>query len=300
MCGPKSKRCRGAFTVIELLVVISIISLLMSLMIPAAMKVRETARRLQCANHLKQQGLALQQHVALFYKLPGNGGPAPRSQVESVDGSRITIQTEDYDARQTYAWGVGNPRPGPQGQAGSWAYAILPYLEQQAAHSQVDFQTLQPIFLCPSRGRSAPLPMVDDDYGRYVSGGWAWAKTDYAANARTSPNLPLQMRIASISDGMSQTFAVGEKAFDPQVHTATSWYWDEPIFSGGSKGTARSGLRIAGDGLGIAFKNNWGSAHAQGAQFGLCDGSTRFVSGSISWSVMRALLTPDGGEIESN
>ena len=78
-----------------------------------------------------------------------------------------------------------------------------------------------------------------------------------------------------------------------------SWYWDEPIFSGGSKGTARAGLRISEDGRGIEFKENWGSAHPQGAQFGLADGSVHFIAASIDWKAMRALLTPDGGEVEA-
>ena len=83
-------------------------------------------------------------------------------------------------------------------------------------------------------------------------------------------------------------------------HWSAIWYWDEPIFSGGSKGTARAGLVIAPDGRGIPFKHNWGSAHSNGAFFAIADGSTRFGGQNIDWKVIRALLTPDGREIESN
>ncbi len=52
-------------------------------------------------------------------------------------------------------------------------------------------------------------------------------------------------------------------------------------------------------GVGIPFRDNWSSAHPNGAHFVILDGSTHLVDESIDWKVMRALLTPDGGEIES-
>jgi hypothetical protein len=105
--------------------------------------------------------------------------------------------------------------------------------------------------------------------------------------------------LTAVSDGLSQTYAAGEKAVDPSVHTSTSWYWDEPIFSGGSKGTARAGLSVFRHGVNIAYRENWGSAHPGGAHFAILDGSTQMVDPSIDWKVMRALLTPSGGEFES-
>jgi hypothetical protein len=140
---------------------------------------------------------------------------------------------------------------------------------------------------------------VNDAFGRYESGGWAWAMTDYCGNSRIMPNYPRFLRIAEITDGLSNTYALGEKAYDRSVHTASSWFWDEPIFSGGSKGTARAGLVIVPDGNNIPFRENWGSAHPGGAIFGNADGSTRLVSDSIAHEVMRALLTPNGGEVVS-
>lgn len=293
-------RQKSGFTLIELLVSIAIISILISLLLPAVQTAREAVRRAACSNNLRQQGIALQQFIGQHGRFPGNGGHTSDSVVESVNGSRVSISTEDFDAGQTFQWGIANPRIGPRSQPGCWAYSLLPYLEQQAAYETVDFQATQQTYLCPSRSRQPPQPTVNDENGNYESGGWAWSKTDYAANALVARNLPYTLRVAGIRDGLSQTYAIGEKAFDPTVQIPTSWYWDEPIFSGGSKGTTRAGLRIAGDGPGISFKDNWGSPHSNGALFVLCDSSVKFVPGTIDWNVMRALLSPSGGEVESN
>lgn len=110
-------------------------------------------------------------------------------------------------------------------------------------------------FTCARREHGPkPAVPVDDTRGGCEAAGWAWSKTDYCGNARVTPNIPLVLTFTSITDGMSQTFAIGEKAYDLSVHTSTSWYWDEPIFSGGSKGTARAGLRVSPNGIGIAFE----------------------------------------------
>lgn len=294
------RQTRFAFTLVELMVVISIISILISLLLPAVQMAREAARRMSCSNNVKQLGLAMQQHVTLHQRFPNNGGYTTNSVIKSADGNMEGIRTEDFESRQTYRWGIGNPSgDGRGGQPGCWGYTILPFMEQDNAYQQVDVRVKQPLFLCPSRSRPDPQVPVADSRGRYESAGWAWSKTDYAGNSRVTPNAPFRLKAAAITDGLSQTYLLGEKAFDPGVHTATSWYWDEPIFSGGSKGTARAGIRISGDGRGIAFKDNWGSAHPQGAQFGLADGSVHFIKSSIEWTVMRALLTPDGGEVEA-
>ncbi len=122
------------------------------------------------------------------------------------------------------------------------------------------------MYRCPSRARQEPQVPVDDTHGRYDAAGWAWSKTDYAGNLRVTPNAPLRLRLLRFPMDYRKPFDWREsfRSISPDV---TSWYWDEPIFSGGSKGTARAGLRIAADGEGIAFKENWGSAHPQGAQF---------------------------------
>src|SRR4051812_40020748 len=97
---------RRAFTLVELLVVIAIIGVLVALLLPAVQMARESARRTQCANHLKQLGLAA-------HNFNDTRGWLPPSRV-SNDGT---------DANQNWL---------------TWAVLLLPFVEQQNYYSQWD------------------------------------------------------------------------------------------------------------------------------------------------------------------
>lgn len=290
---------RRGFTLVELLVVISIIGMLTSLLLPAVQQSRESGRRNTCANHLKQVGLALANQENAHRVLPSNGGWDGQQQIKSTSGTLFTPSTTDLATGNTVKWGVGDPQLGPYTQAGSWAYGILPYLERRDLHvSQAAWTVPVSVYVCPSRRRLEAYGVTPQDgFGKYDGGGWTWGKIDYAANGMIVAGWKHLWQLAEIVDGTSQTILAGEKAFDAGMEGAWSWYWDEPFFLGGSGSTARGGPRILPDGAGPAFKGNWGSPHPAGAQFVFVDGSVRLLTYELPWSRFVAYLTPKGKEV---
>jgi prepilin-type N-terminal cleavage/methylation domain-containing protein/prepilin-type processing-associated H-X9-DG protein len=125
---------RRAFTLVELLVVIAIIGVLVALLLPAIQAAREAARRSQCKNNLKNIGLSILNYESAHKEFPTGG---------ATYGDRLECYAENGKA-----W-VGKK------QGMSWAYQILPYLEQGALHNIGDTNLVQsshvPLYNCPSR-----------------------------------------------------------------------------------------------------------------------------------------------------
>ncbi|MCC7338803.1 MAG: DUF1559 domain-containing protein [Pirellulaceae bacterium] len=117
-----TKRQRLGFTLVELLVVIAIIGLLVGLLLPAVQMARETARRMQCQNNLKQLGIALHNYESSHRKLPPamtwNGRGEPNG------GGLLCIGAFDR-----VAMGI-SPASGPDPLRANWVVMLLPYLEQ--------------------------------------------------------------------------------------------------------------------------------------------------------------------------
>jgi prepilin-type N-terminal cleavage/methylation domain-containing protein len=213
-------RSRG-FTLIELLVVIAIIAILIGLLLPAVQKVREAANRLQSTNNLKQLGLAMHNYQDTQNSLPHNG-------------------TWEY----TWwafgpPWQFNPPRP-EMAQGCSWAYKILPYLEQDNLYKSYVFTAPVKTFLDPSRPGTG-LAAEQFNAGDLQSIRRAGQVTDYAANnlligsgmntvnnggytfspTWTGPPStwnPFRRRIDSITDGTSNTIMLGIKAMATQVY----------------------------------------------------------------------------------
>ncbi|MFO0810179.1 MAG: DUF1559 domain-containing protein [Gemmataceae bacterium] len=283
---------RFAFTLIETLVVLAIGSMLAGLLLAAVQRVRETANRARCSNHLKQIGLALIHHHDARGVLPSNGGWDGRQTIIAKDGTPFFATTRDYLRPNDFVWGVGDPALRPQDQTGCWAFAILPFVEQEAAFRARSWWTPVALYACPSRRDAVARPAFDDEYGYYRGGGWDWAKTDYAASAHVIANRPKCQALTDLSAGTSQSALCGEKSLDPKNYDTGTWYWDEPYFLGGSEGTMRFGRHVYRDEPGVEFRNSWGSAHARGANFAFADGSVRLVAfGKTRFK--RGVLQPD-------
>lgn len=152
----KRFRC-GGLTLAELLVVISIIGLLMALLLPAVQMVRESARRVQCHNNLRQLGVALHHYHDAHRILPPAMIWAGRG--EPLGGGLLPIGTIDR-----VALGIS---PGTERDRlhSNWAILILPYLEQTDLHDSFNFDlpvddpvqrdfgsTSLPVMLCPTDG----------------------------------------------------------------------------------------------------------------------------------------------------
>jgi prepilin-type N-terminal cleavage/methylation domain-containing protein/prepilin-type processing-associated H-X9-DG protein len=138
---------RKAFSLIELIVGIAIVSVLMAIALPAVQAMREASRNSSCKNHLRQMSLGILQHESKTgYILTGGWSPL-----------WLGVAERTADGRQP----------------GGWTYNILPYIEELGLHSSVEgvtsataesaYQTLAvanvPMFNCPSRRHVNPLPI---------------------------------------------------------------------------------------------------------------------------------------------
>jgi prepilin-type N-terminal cleavage/methylation domain-containing protein/prepilin-type processing-associated H-X9-DG protein len=308
-------RHKDGFTLVELLVVIAIIGILIALLLPAVQAARESARRTQCINNLKQIGLAFQNHHDSQGHFPTGG------------------------------WGwfwVGDPDKGfHEDQPGGWVFNTLPYMEQNAlweigagltgaAKTAANTQRLgQPVtyFNCPSR--RGPLLYKEAGTAYINATPVALApKTDYAVNCGNQnrqqcpancvagdktknngtlvppairPMTPIlengisyrcsRVTTADILDGTSNTLCVGEKFLT--VYDGSDTVDNESIFCGYVNDLYRSThvnfFPPRRDNKANPHPQCYGSAHSGGFNAVFCDGSAKPVNYTVAQGVYSAL-----------
>jgi prepilin-type N-terminal cleavage/methylation domain-containing protein len=287
------RRCfRVGFTLVELLVVIAIVGTLAALLLPAVLAARETARRLECSNNLKQITLAMQNYHGTHGSFPMGWISNTKSQAE---------------------WG--------------WTVFSLPYLGQQSLFDELGvnsrrlrdvigddslrplLQTRLSVFRCPSDTTADLLPgknNVAPDYHRRFNcdncpPGFEPATSNYVGNSGYFDPNPSQhgftnngvffgngaVKMSDITDGTSHTFAVGER--DERCR-AGAWLgcrnppgadmWGS-YFVRGRVSVKLNDPRPAAPNT---CTEGFSSQHPGGALFSMCDGSVRFVSETIQFS----------------
>jgi prepilin-type N-terminal cleavage/methylation domain-containing protein/prepilin-type processing-associated H-X9-DG protein len=321
-----------AFTLVELLVVIAIIGILIALLLPAVQAAREAARRSQCANNLKQFGIALQNYHDIHRIFPpallgsgrlGSGNTAslpPGFKVMNTTGFMLMAsQLEQQAIYQNYNFSVPSSISNPYGYSmaggATTSNTNQPYYSRQL-----------PVFACASDTNPASL----NNYNANVASNFyesnnasqsnylfsTGAYTDYDAIYKNLASTPLEVgafgndgaaTLADVKDGTSNTIAIGESKqgvgggktgfyFGP--------YWGAGVHTCCHGRTPRSATLVTVSGVtaptGIIYGSinfdvsgtaqkyqqyawQFGSYHPGGAQFVMCDGSTRFISDSVDY-----------------
>jgi prepilin-type N-terminal cleavage/methylation domain-containing protein len=235
-------RASRGFTLVELLVVIAIIGILVALLLPAVQAAREAARRTQCSNNIRQLGAACHLHVDTHGFLPSAGWGD---------------------------WWVGCPELGAgEGQPGSWAYQLLPFIEEAssrnigqgfkcgdaASRPAITEMIATPIslFYCPTRRSVSGYPWVNSSNYNFTPPPLA-AKTDYAAsfgdvNALDSDIGPRSLELAPTyifkhsSPGFIRYAKLVLKSTSPTGHSGVIYQRSEIEFNQIPDGTSHTYL----------------------------------------------------------
>lgn len=295
-------RTRRGFTLIELLVVIAIIAVLIALLLPAIQASRESARRVSCQNNMMQLVLALNEYEISHEVLPSGVVNSTGPVVYSVYPERVVDFSVPEELR---ANPVTDPKVASQYNMG-WMAQILPQLEERVLYAHLNFthgayawQNLTALshgvhmFVCPSTPSSA---------GSTYAGCHHHLEAPIDSDNLGVLFLNSSVRGKEIPDGRAYTFFIGEK-----ISEGTEAGW----LAGDHSTLRNTGAQIVSDPNLVAWRTNapqagapqkvggFGSFHTSGANFGMGDGSIRFVSSSIDTNVYQRMGNRQDGQLVS-
>lgn len=331
-------RFQRGFTLVELLVVIAIIGILVSLLLPAVQSAREAARRMQCSNNLKQLGLAIHNYADTYKTFP-HGRLSLSSNRRGTPGTYLTdpimqnghgllsllpfIEQQNLYNRFNHAASYGDYRDasvtGPNSQPSALASGnallsiekVAPYLCPSDSGDSIQQPAAGGHYTAgaglPSRKVSYDFLMPDDtlccaNYHRYTSiaNRYAFGENSYVS-------------FAGVSDGTSNTFAMGEITINLYNGRTTGWSFAGWVSVGvdpvGSWNTTfpRTGINVWNYNNATSPPNNvrgqrasWynaASLHPGGAQFAMCDGSVQFVSQTTDVTTLDRLCKISDGQV---
>lgn len=290
-------------TLVELLVVIAIIGLLAAILLPAVQAARETARRAQCTNNLKQIGIALQNYH-------DQSGSLPPGYI-----SGFTSTGDDTGP----GWG--------------WASFLLPKVEQKAAYDAIQFslpiespanataRLLEfPVYLCPSDSTAkawwawtrdpvtgAPVAQICQVGAANYVGMYGDSEPGVDGNGLFFRNSFIRLR--DITDGLSQTIAAGERSHDFGDATWVGSVTGAVLFPDDNNGIGfarpenSTGMVLghAGEGFGpgdpTADVNQFYSPHGRGVNFLFADGHVRYLPVNTDYRSYPAMSTRASGDV---
>jgi prepilin-type N-terminal cleavage/methylation domain-containing protein/prepilin-type processing-associated H-X9-DG protein len=281
---------RRGFTLIELLVVIAIIAILIGLLLPAVQKVREAAARLKCKNNMKQIGLALHSYHDRNDRLP--------------PGYQTTVNAAGVETGP--GWG--------------WATFLLDDLEQNNLRRQIDVAVginaaqhatprVQPlkVFLCPSDQEIGTFSITGTNatvaHANYVAVFGTNEPEDNPAAGNGTFFRNSRVRFGDITDGLSNTYVVGERSSDIALAT---WTAAPPngVVPLRRDPTETEGHFFLVLGRGDHQPNapeshidDFYSRHAQGLNCLFGDGSVHSVGNSVNPAVWAGIQTRNAGEV---
>ncbi len=307
--NPLGHRSPAGMTLIELLVVIAIIALLIALLLPAVQMARESARKTECRNHLKQIGVALENYHATNRIYP----PA-------------SIRATPF---------LNNGRDEPRS---TWTISILPYLDasplfksyvptlstDDPANNKLRAASI-PGFLCPTdTGSEIPFePRLGITYrrGNYGAnfGAASWGSDDWQQlKYRGVMGQNVAVRHADMTDGSSQTVVVAELRIQPSPRdnrgvwafhgagSASVGFDCDSLCRGINSDPTSDWIPFCDPipgGMPCTFQNNVDSnagprsQHGHGAHLLLGDGSVRFANQSVSQTTLNAIFTSQNRDV---